>query len=361
MKRYVVDQDGLRDNVRLLLEKAGDKTLWAVLKGDGYGLGLVPMARLLRQWGVDHFAVTEVREVQALREDGFDGSVLMMEGTCNPQEVQTLLELGAILTIGSQEDAWIADELARKMGCLAPVHGKIDTGMGRYGFLPSQVDVLAALYRECSHLSFSGIYTHFYNSSEPVPTQAQFRRFQGVLAQLREKGLELGMVHCCNSSAFLKYPEMHCDGVRVGSALLGRVTIGGDTGLHRIGDCQAELEEIRTIPAGHTVGYGAGWKARRETRIGVLSVGYFHGFAVDRGYDLWRWQDCARGVARYVKAFLQRRALYVTVNGKPCRVLGHVGMVNMVIDITDCDCALGDLAHVNINPLLLKGVEIQYL
>ena len=130
------------------------------------------------------------------------------------------------------------------------------------------------------------------------------------------------------------------------------------TGLKTVGRCQAELEEIRVIPAGHTVGYGAGFKAKRETRTAVLSIGYYNGFGVDRGFDLWRLQDCIRGVARYVKAFLKRKALYVTVNGKACRVLGHVGMVNMVIDVTDCSCSVGDIAEVNIIPLLLKGVEV---
>ena len=82
------------------------------------------------------------------------------------------------------------------------------------------------------------------------------------------------------------------------------------------------------------------------------------GFAVDKGFDLWRPKDCLRGVARYLKAWLRHKALYVTVNGTPCRVLGHVGMVNMVIDVTDCDCKLGDMAIVNINPLVLKDVDV---
>ena len=153
---------------------------------------------------------------------------------------------------------------------------------------------------------------------------------------------------------------MMCDGVRLGSALLGRVAFSGTTGLKRVGWCQAELEEIRTIPVGHTVGYGAGWRAKRPTRTAVLSIGYYTGFGVDRGFDLWRFSDCLRGIARYIKAFLKRKALYVQVNGKDCRVLGHVGMVNMVIDVTDCECSVGDMARVDINPLLVKGMEIVY-
>lgn len=360
MKRYMVDKSALEHNVRLLLEKAKGKTVWGVIKGDGYGLGVVPMARLLAAHGIEHFAVTDLAEVRALRNDGFSNPILMMEGTCSESEVNELLDLGATLTISTPEDAAVVNAQAAARSTIAEAHLKIDTGMGRYGFLPEQMELVHGLYAGNPNIAFTGIYTHFYNSSEPAPTQAQFDKFQAVVNELQAAGIETGMVHCCNSSAFLKYEHMHCDAVRVGSALLGRVTIGGNTGLKVVGDCQAELEEIRTIPVGHTVGYGAGWKAKRETRIAVLSIGYFNGFGVDRGFDLWRFQDCLRGVARYIKAFIKRRALYVTVNGQSCRVLGHVGMVNMVIDVTDCDCRQGDIAHVNINPLLVKGVEIVY-
>lgn len=360
MKRYLVKKADLEHNVHFLLEKAKGKTVWGVIKGDGYGLGVVSMARLLAAYGIDHFAVTDLAEVRALRDDGFDNPILMLEGTCNVREINELLDLKAILTIGTVEDARAVNEQARLRSAVAEAHLKIDTGMGRYGFLPEQMELVHSLYRDSDAIAFTGIYTHFYNSSFPEPTKIQFDKFQRVVAELQAAGIETGMVHCCNSSAFLKYEHMHCDAVRVGSGLLGRVTIGGGTGLRTIGTCEAELEEIRTIPVGHTVGYGAGFIAKRETRIAVLSVGYFHGFAVDRGFDLWRLKDCIRGVARYIKAFLKKRALYVQVNGKPCKVLGHVGMVNMVIDVTDCACAVGDIAQVNINPLLLKGMDVVF-
>lgn len=361
MKAYIVDKAALERNIRLLRKKAGDAVVWGVVKGDGYGLGCVSLAKLLAAHGVDHFAVTDVSEVRALRDEGFlENPILMMEGTCNDTEINELLDLGAILTVSTPEDAVRIEANAAERATVAEAHLKIDTGMGRYGFLPEQMELVHSLYETCPHIAFSGIYTHFYDACSAVATAAQFDAFQRVVQELQAAGHETGMVHCCNSTAFFHYPHMHCDAVRLGSALLGRVNFEGDTGLKRIGWCQAELEEIRTIPAGHTVGYAAGWKAKRQTRIAVLSVGYFNGFGVDRGFDLWRFKDCLRGVARYIKAFLKRKALYVEVNGRQCRVLGHVGMVNMVIDVTDCDCTVGDMARVDINPLLVKGVEVRF-
>lgn len=361
MRAYIVEKAALERNIRLLRKKAGDAQIWGVVKGNGYGLGCVELARLLAAHGISRFAVTDVAEVRALRDEGFlENPILMMEGTCNEAEINELLDLNAILSVTTWEDAQKVQSCAEARSAVAEAHIKIDTGMGRYGFLPDQMELIHSLYEVCPSIAFTGIYTHFYDACSPVATAAQFQAFQKVVQELQAAGRETGMVHCCNSTAFFLYPNMHCDAVRIGSALLGRVTFDGDTELKRVGWCQAELEEIRTIPAGHTVGYAAGWKARRETRIAVLSVGYYNGFGVDRGFDLWRFKDCLRGVARYIKAFIKRKALYVEVNGKMCRVLGHVGMVNMVIDVTDCDCAVGDMARVDINPLLVKGLDIVY-
>ncbi len=502
MKAYMVDKSALAHNVRVILERAGGATVWGVIKGDGYGLGCVELARVLSAYGIDHFAVTEVSEVRRLREAGFEeNAILMMEATADETELNELMDLGAILTISSLEQGQTLDRVARQRSAVAQAHVKIDTGMGRFGFLPEQIEQVYRLYTDCPGLALTGIYTHLRsavaqahvkidtgmgrfgflpeqieqvyrlytdcpglaltgiythfacavdpadtqkqydafqqvvqelhaagfetgmvhccNSTafwkyehmhcavDPADTQKQYDAFQQVVQELHAAGFETGMVHCCNSTAFWKYEHMHCDAVRVGSALLGRVgfagkaglksvgccnaqieeirtipaghSVGygagwvakretriarvgfaGKAGLKSVGCCNAQIEEIRTIPAGHSVGYGAGWVAKRETRIAVLPVGYFHGFGVDRGFDLWRFKDCVRGVARYIKAFLRHKALYVHVGGKACRVLGHVGMVNMVIDVTDCDCRVGDTARVSINPLLVKGMDVVY-
>ncbi len=361
MKYLLIETDKIISNIERIRELAGDAEFIAVLKANAYGMGLREIYPILRQCGVRKLAVTEPEDALRLRQMGAeDEEILVLRSTACAEDIEKILEACATASIGSYDAAVALNGMAEQNGVSCDVHIKIDTGMGRYGFLPSQMETVHSLYEGNPNIAFTGIYTHFYNSSELAPTQVQFDKFMAVVNELQAAGIDTGMVHCCNSSAFLKYEHMHCDGARVGSALLGRVTIGGGTGLKVVGDCQAELEEIRTIPAGHTVGYGAGWVAKRETRIAVLSIGYFNGFGVDRGFDLWRLQDCLRGVARYIKAFLKRKALYVTVNGYNCRVLGHVGMVNMVIDVTDCDCRVGDMAHVNINPLLVKGVEIVY-
>lgn len=361
MRNYIVETQALAYNIDLLKERAGDAVIWGVVKGDGYGLGAAPLAKLLWAHGICHFAVTALSEARAIREAGLtDEPILMLSCLCDGEELQQLLALGVICTVGSAESARVLEEQAAACSRVAEAHIKIDTGMGRYGFLPADTQALAQVYRTAAHVTYTGIYTHFYDATVQTVTQNQFDAFQAVVGALRAAGIDPGMVHCCNSSAFWKFPHMHCDAVRLGSAILGRVAFSGQTGLIRVGRCEAQLEHVRTIPAGHTVGYGAGWKAKRETRIAVLSVGYSNGFGVERGFDLWRPRDCIRGMARYAKAMLKRRRLYVRVGDALCPVLGHVGMVNMVIDITGCACQEGDMAVVEINPLLVKGMNVVY-
>lgn len=362
MKRYLVEKSAIEHNVRVLLKKAGEATVWGVIKGDGYGLGVVEMARLLAAYGIDHFAVTDVAEVRALREAGFlDNPILMMEGTCDPEEINELLDHQAILSVGSEEDARQINAQAAARSTVAQGHIKIDVGMGRFGFHPDQMETLHSLYRDSTNLAFTGIYTHFPCAGNPKVTAPQYETFQRVVQELQAAGFETGMVHCCNSGAFWRYPNMHCDAVRLGSALLGRVGYAAKAGLKSVGWCEAGIEEVRTLPQGHSVGYGGAWTAKRETRIAVLPIGYINGFALDRGFDTWRPIDCLHGIGRYAKALLKKKALYVSVNGKSCPVLGHVGMVNMVVDVTDCDCVPGDIARVEINPLLVKGLEILFI
>ncbi len=359
MKAYVVESAVVAENIRFLTGKAGDAAVYGVIKGNGYGLGLIPMARLLWENGVTRFAVTEPSEVRRLRETGFeDAEILMLRETGLAEELQELIAHRAVITVGSPETAALAARLALEAGTICPCHVKIDTGMGRYGFLPDCGDAIAAVYHT-EGLEVQGIYTHFFSAyDDEAATRAQFSAFTQVLSGLEAQGIAPGLRHCCNSSAFLKYPEMHLDAVRLGSALLGRISFSGFPELRPVGWCEAQVELIRTLPKGHTVGYSAGWKAKRPTRIAVFSVGYFHGFGAPARNDLSRFRDCLVGVLSNIKAFLTHRAIYVRINGQKARVLGHVGMVQTICDVTDIPCQVGDPIRIDINPLKFQALDV---
>lgn len=360
MSRLVIDTAALKKNIAAIKKQAEGTPIYAVVKGNGYGLGLVPFAKLLESEGVDRFAVTETADALALREAGLENSeILMLTPVTDEDELKDLIKNNIILTIASSNDAVYASGVAEEMGVVAAVHIKLDTGMGRYGFY--EINEVASIYRFMQPLAVCGIYSHFHSAfSSEKATEAQYSQFCSFIKRLNDQGFETGTAHIANSSALFRHPDMKLDAVRVGSAFLGRLSFKGKYGLTKIGWAEAPLTELRFLQVGSTVGYGAGYKVKKSTRIAVLPIGWYHGFGVEKGRDLWRIRDCIRGCLSLVKAALTRKKLYVTVNGQKARVLGHIGMVNTVIDVTNINCVPGDMARLEINPLLAKGLEVEY-
>ena len=359
MKTYIVEKEAILHNLNLLKKKADGTPIWAVLKGNGYGLGVRPMAELCLAEDIRRFAVTELSEALTIRELCADARILMLRPTTDPEEMQRMLDLDVIATIGSTEDAAALSALAGQRGAVAEAHLKIDTGMGRYGFLPDELEKILSIYRYHDHLAVSGIYTHFHSSfGKEKITMAQAETFRQVVKAIEDAGVEPGTPHMCNSNAFLRWPELKEGGVRIGSALLGRVTARNK--LRRVGICKATVDELRWLPKGHSCGYGAGWVAKKPTRIAVISVGWYHGFTAEHGNDLFRFRDNLRQILGALKRMLFKKKIHVAINGKRCPVLGHVGMLHTVCDVTKLNCQLGDTVTLEINPTMVRGMDIKF-
>ena len=289
MKAYVVDSAAVRSNLQLLQTRAGSAVLWAVLKGDGYGLGLLPMAAICREAGVTHFAVTEVSEVSRLRAGGFsEASILMLRPTSEQDELRQLLQLGAILTVSSQNDAAVLNGVAQELGVQAEVHVKIDTGMSRLGFLcggDSFDEGVANVIASCRlpGLLPEGIYTHFAVSDEPDAdseryTHQQFDLFCRMIDAVAQRGgVTFAIRHCANTGAVVHYPEMALDMVRPGLLLYG---YGDDTGRFGLRPCMrlvTTISTIKTYEPDTCVSYGRRFRTQRRTRMAVLGIGYADG------------------------------------------------------------------------------------
>ena len=359
MKSYIVEKDDILHNLDVLKNKAGDTPIWAVLKGNGYGLGVKPMAELCWEKEIRRFAVTEVSEAQIIRELYPEAQILMLRPTLDQQELNRLLDLDVIATIASTEDAAVLNSLAAQRDVVAEAHVKVDTGMGRYGFLPEEEEKILSVYRYNDHIAVSGIYTHFHSAfGKAKYAAAQKETFCKLTDAIAEAGFETGARHCCNSAAFLRWPDMKLEGVRLGSALLGRVLVRSS--LRRVGYCEATVDELRWLPAGHSTGYGAAWRAKKATQVAVISVGWYHGFTNEYGRDIFRFRDCLRDALGAVKRMIFKKKIYVTINGKKCPVLGHVGMLHTTVDVTKVNCKLGDKAILEINPTQIRGMEIEF-
>lgn len=359
MSTYVVSREDLAYNVRILMERAGTTPIWAVVKADGYGLGVKTFATELYALGLRHFCVTEPREAETLLSCRFaDIEILMLRQLSDPVEIRAMWKAGVILTVGSLE---AADRINAAVDGPASVHLKIDTGMGRYGFLPSQLSEMIAIFRQGKRIRVKGVFTHFNCAfCDDALTKEQFAVFHKTVSALEQAGCDTGIVHCCNSAAFLKFPEMHLGGVRLGSALLGRMSF--PTELRPLGIAETTIEELRILPKGHTTGYGAIWRAKRDTTLAIIPVGWCNGLQVSCKEDRSHALDCIRGGLRELKNLLKRPRAYVYIDRVACPIVGAIGSLHCAVDVThmsDC-CRIGDTVKIAINPMHIKGMEVEF-
>ena len=353
MKSFVVNKSDLIFNIQKIKEMANGSRVIAVLKGYGYGLGICEFASLLRDNGIDFFAVSELDEAVVLRNAGFEEEILLLTATSDETEISLALDNNVTLAVGSFGCMENVDRLAGEKGLKAKAHIKIDTGFGRFGFLPGDAKNVCDMAKEKANISFEGIFSHFSFSFSPdrKDVQLQFDRFKDCLEVFKENGMSL-MAHICNSCAFLQYRDMHLGAVRVGSAFLGRLPLVNNYGLKRIGHLKSNVVEVRNIPKGYYVGYANTYKTKRETTIAIVPVGYKDGFGVEKSKDTFRLNDVLRYMFTDFKSFGKK--LSVSVNGKTANIIGRVSMYNIVLDVTGMDIKVGDECVLNANPILVS-------
>lgn len=204
-----------------------------------------------------------------------------------------------------------------------------------------------------SNLTVVGTFTTFSASwRSKKATLQQLEIFNAALDRMEELKLEIGNAHCCDSAALFKYDFGHMDAVRADLALCGRIPGKSIPAISKVGYIEAGLEEVGWFNKGHRIGAEHGVVIKKPTKIAVLSVGYYHGFGVDRHNSERSFID---------RLMHRRRGLYVRVNGKRAKVLGNVGMLHTLIDVTDIECTVGDIAIMDVDPVNVKGLPRQYL
>ncbi len=361
MKKVVIKKEDLKHNINAIKEYAkteGEKvTIIAVVKANGYGMGIVEYTNFLIDNGVEFFAVATLEEALTLRKAGIKEKILMLSSTAIKEEVEQLVENNIIITLGSQEDIKIAEEVGSSKNKEIKAHLKIDTGFGRYGFIYTEPEKIVQAVENLKNIKIEGVYTHFslafYEKSKY--TQTQFDRFIKVIEVLKLNNIELGMLHVCNSSAFIRFPMMHLNAVRVGSAFTGKLPFKEKLGLKPIGNLKAKVTEVKTLPKGFNVSYSNAYTTTRETKVAIIPCGYIDGVNMVKGEDMFRNVDKLRRLVGAIKGIFKKEAIYVKINGENCKVLGKVGTFHVTVDITGKDVKIGDTATfttgvININP-----------
>ena len=220
MKALVVERKNLKNNIKKIREIINENDrddngnrvkIIAVVKGNGYGLGLVKYAQFLIDNGIDFLAVATVEEAVKLRDSGIKTDILMMSSTAVKRDVELLLNKDIIVTIGSKEAGDVVEEVSTRLEKKARVHIKIDTGFGRYGFLYNKREEMVEQIKSWSNIQIEGTFSHFslafYGKGKEA--REQFNRFMECIEVLKMNDIPTGMLHICNSSAFLRFKDMH--------------------------------------------------------------------------------------------------------------------------------------------------------
>lgn len=349
MSRYVIDVKKLDENIETIKKKAGCEII-GVVKGNGYGFGISELALILARHNINKFAVTEIEDISTLRSVLESQDILVMRSTCIKEECEIMAKNNATACIGSLESAEVMNETAKELGVTVKCNLKIDTGMGRYGFLPSEISKAIKCY-EFENLEFTGAYTHFPTAFvKDGATKAQLEVFKDTMKKIAEHVGDVGTLHCANSPALFNFDGVSLDAVRIGSAFTGRIISYGKTGLHRIGSLEAEVIDTKTVPKGYTISYGGAYKTKRETKIAVIPFGHYDGFGLTQENERYDFAS----ILRVIKRVLKKNHLYVTINDRQYPIIGHIGLDHCTIDITDSDIKVGDTAKADISPLLVN-------
>ena len=306
----LIDLDRITANVAHLKNLAG-VDLMAVVKADAYGHGLVPVARAALAGGATSLGVALLEEAIALRDAGITAPILawlLPPGSDYKAAIDRNIDVAAPSLVALKEiSAAVSDRPAR-------VHLEVDTGMTRGGFL-SEWDLL-----DSSHLAgieIVGIFSHFARADEPGEKQNhnQRERFIEMTKKLKSLGVTDSVHHLSNSAATLKDSDSRFDMVRTGIAMYGLTpdvkTLGTSVslGLKAAMSLHAKLHLVKDVPAGSPVGYGATAITDRDTKLGIVAMGY------------------ADGIPRIAQG------AGIFVHGKRAPIIGRVSMDQFVVDL----------------------------
>lgn len=363
MKSVVINKEDLRYNIEKIKEYAninlpddnGNKVkIIAVVKTNGYGLGIVEYTRFLIDNGINFFAVSTIEEALKLRQAGIKEEILMLSSTSIEEDVRKLIENNIIITIGSKESAKTADKIGQQLNKKVRTHLKIDTGFGRYGFLYNNREEIIETIKSLKNIKIEGTFTHFSNAYyDDKYTKLQFDRFINCIEVLKMNKIEAGMLHVCNTSAFIKFPNMHLNAVRVGSGFTGRIAFENSMGLRKVGYLKANVAEIKELPKNFNIGYSNIYKTKQNTKVAIIPCGYADGFNVQTGKDMFRVVDKFRYIFGDIKSLFRKQQLFVNINNQKCPILGRVGTYHVTIDITGKD--------VNINDEVIFSTSIKHV
>ena len=319
-----VDLGRLRENYCRIAESVRPAQVLCVLKANAYGLGVDRYASALAETDCIGFGVAEPHEALQLLPFGKPVQIL---SSILPDEIAPMVEAGVTLPVTDAETAALIDSAAKRLNRKATVHFKIDTGMGRLGILAADAADAIRKISTLENLDCEGIFSHCPTAYDPLDDFAndQIAVFKAILKDVAKDGIVFRKIHIAASDAINNFPAAKrppFNIVRTGINLHGSFDPNGRRALklESVLSLKTRVAQVRTLPAGTTLGYGRTWCVAKSTRVATISAGYADGLTLaltNRGH--------------------------VLINGVRCPVIGRISMDYTTVDVSKAgDVKAGD-------------------
>ncbi|TVP45158.1 MAG: bifunctional UDP-N-acetylmuramoyl-tripeptide:D-alanyl-D-alanine ligase/alanine racemase [Mongoliibacter sp.] len=318
-----INLNALTHNYNFYKSKLHPKTkVMVMVKAFAYGGGAAEIANHLQQLKADYLAVAYTDEGIALREEGIQMPIMVL----NPVQE-------SFMHLVKQELEPVVYSLSffRQLGIYCKtnqkhlkVHLDLDTGMHRLGFEQEALEELKRLILEFPQLEIASIYTHLVGADESEHeefTLEQLKQFSEMVNEISQTLNYKPLIHALNSAGISRYPDHQMDMVRLGIGLYG-VEVSGifDGKLKPVSTLKTTISQIKFLKKGQTIGYGRKGIMDKDGKIATIALGYADGF--DRRFS--------------------NGGGYVLINGKKAKVIGNVCMDMTMVDISDIEAKEGD-------------------
>lgn len=322
IKAYV-SRSALRHNAQLLLKKTGEIHICAMVKANAYGHNVAIVSRALSGLSISFWGVASIKEAIELRELNLIEPILVLRPVgpyesekALREQIELMAESALRATVVSEEGLDLLAKHTARIRKTIYIHIKVDTGMSRNGCRQEEAVSLVIKAGRIPYVKIEGIYSHFATAGEQLLEFAreQLSVFQSVIKDIESRGIHIPIKHMANSAAIFNLPESWLDMVRPGLALYGYrgPFINNSEELTPVLRLEAPVVMTKWIKKGRTCGYGRTFVAKRDTRIGLLPVGYADGYSR-------QWSNTG----------------LVDVKGRLAPVIGRISMDLTIIDMTD--------------------------
>ncbi|HON14511.1 MAG TPA: alanine racemase [Treponema sp.] len=283
--RAIIHLERLKANLLEIRKKIGPKPAICIpVKADAYGHGAVRVGIAAIKAGAKFLAVASVQEGIELREAGIVAPILLFSLPI-PEEVEDVVRYQITPLVPDVDFARMVGETAARLGETLPVHIKIDTGMGRIGCRPESVLDVVKEVETWTSLHWEGTATHLsvadsLDADDRDYTQKQLERFSEAIDRLRQAGYNPGILHAANSGAVVLHENSYFDMVRPGLLAYGYPpvpSLSDTVPVRPVMELQTHVVFVKKVMPGEAISYGRIWKAKHETIIGTLPIGYADG------------------------------------------------------------------------------------